>query len=289
MTKKTINVNGIDISVLENNYISLTDLAKTRSSESPKDVIKAWMHNRETLGYLKEWELLNNKDFKGVQAHPFKGYEAIEKEYMQNPWVMYPSKWMQYTNGTAFIVKLGRYGGTWGHSDVALSFASWLSPKFHLYVNMEFQRLKEDELARLGDPFNMKRHLVSGNFQLMAQEVLNKMDERLLTHPQPYKSRLPFASEADLLNKIVFGKTAKEWRLQHPKAPKDRNQRDFANLIELAVLNNLEFLNALFLRWEMSREEREPILKEVAKWLTQSFNSFSTMQKLQKFADKFKK
>ncbi len=288
MAKKKINVNGIDISVLDNKYISLTDLAKTRS-ETPNDVIKSWMHSKATLGYLRAWEVLNNKDFKQERTHLFKGFTTIQEEFMENSYTMYPSKWNAYTNGIAFIVKQGKYGGSWAHSDIALAFASWLSPELHLFVNMEFQRLKQEELKRLGDPYNLKRNLVGGNYQLMIGSILEKMDERLLTHPQPYKSRLPFAAEADLLNQLVFGQTAKEWHKKNPDKPSDRNQRDYANIIDLSVLNNLEFLNALLIRWEMDIDERQAILKEVYEWMYPLFSRFKTMQKLQDLANRYKK
>ena len=141
--------------------------------------------------------------------------------------------------------KSGRYGGTYAHTDIALNFCYWLSPEFQVYLMEEFQRLKAEEQVRLGDPFNIKRYLASGNYSLLVAAILSQTDERLLTHPQPYKKRLPFASESDMLNKIVFGNTAKEWELQNTDIPIGRNQRDYASVLDLVILNNLEFLDAM--------------------------------------------
>ena len=67
--KETIHAKGIDISVysedLQNEYISLTDIARYKSDE-PNDVIKNWMRNRDTIEFLGLCESIQNPDFKPV-------------------------------------------------------------------------------------------------------------------------------------------------------------------------------------------------------------------------------
>ena len=138
---------------------------------------------------------------------------------------------------------------------------------------------------KLGDPLNIKRHLTSGNYSLLVTALVGQMDERLLTHPQPYKSRLPFASEADMINKIVFGNTAKEWRLHNTDKPADRNQRDYASVLELTVLNNLEFLDSMLLQWDCSKEDRQNILQEAYDFQYPILKKSKTIKRLQKLAD----
>jgi len=283
-----LNLKGNNIRLLkvkEEDYVSLNDIAAAAKYKDTGERIKAWIRAISTIKFLAEWEKLYNPNFNSGR------YARVKEEVFDNQFRFTPTKWVETVGAIGIIpARPGRYSkGAFAHIDIALHFAGTLSEGFQLYIIKEFRRLKEDESMRLGDPFNIKRHLVTGNFQLMAREILSSMDERLLTHPQPYKSRLPFASEADLLNTIVFGKTAKEWRLQNPNAPTNRNQRDYANVIQLAVMNNLEFLNALLIHWEMDKGEREPILGNVAKWLFDAFKSFPTMTKLQDLADKFKK
>ena len=152
-------------------------------------------------------------------------------------------------------------------------------------MNKEFQRLKAAEQLRLGDPYNIKRHLAAGNYSLLVSALVENMDERLLTHPQPYKSRLPIASESDMINQIVFGNTAKEWRLQNTDKPADRNQRDYANVLDLTVLNNLEFLDAMLIRWDCEKEERQQILQETYDIIYPILERVKTMKKLQELAD----
>jgi len=221
------------------------------------------MRTRSTIIFLKTWEQFNNPNFQYTTGNIYKGFETIEAEFLsENSFSLSPSKWISYTNASGIIVKRGRSGGTWAHEDIALEFASWISAEFKLYVLQEFKRLKAEEALSLGDPNDLKRHLVSGNYRLMVHALLMNMDERLLTHLQPYKSRLPIAAEADMLNDIVFGMTAKEWRQQNADKPADRNMRDYAAILDLMVLMNLEALDSMLLQWDCDKKERRRICQE---------------------------
>jgi hypothetical protein len=196
-----------------------------------------------------------------------------------------PQKYIEETGAIGLVSKSGRFGGTYAHTDIALNFCYWLSPEFQVYVIEEFQRLKADEQLQLGDPFNIKRYLASGNYSLLVTSILAQTDERLLTHPQPYKGRLPLASESDMLNKIVFGHTAKEWELQNTDKPANRNQRDYASILELVILNNLEFLDAMLLQWDLDKEERQSILQEAYDFQYPVLKRSKTVAKIQDLAD----
>ena len=291
MADKKINVNGLIIrtsKINQDHYISLTDLAKARKAK-PATTIANWVRNLNTINFLGLWEKLNNTNFKVLESEHFKGFKAIQDEYVNlgNLFVLSPAKWIQYTNGIGFKVIRGKYGGTWAHEDIALEFASWLSSEFRLYVITEFKRLKAAEQMRLGDPFNIKRSLTTGNYSLLVTSILSQIDERLLTHPQPYKSRLPFAAEADMINKIVFGNTSKEWRLHNADKPTNRNQRDFASVLDLTVLNNLEFLDAMLIQWDVVElEERRKILQTTYDFIYPILKRSKTIKELQELADR---
>ena len=197
-----------------------------------------------------------------------------------------PKMYIENTGATGIVSTAGRYGGTFAHSDIALDFCRWIDPKFSVWINKEFQRLKADEQLRLGDPFNIKRYLTIGNYSLLVTSIISQTDERLLTHPQPYKKRLPLASESDMLNKIVFGNTAKEWRLHNTDKPIDRNQRDYASILDLVILNNLEFLDAILLRWDLDKEEREDIIMEAYNFQYPILKTSKTIRKMQEIADR---
>ncbi|MEM1120011.1 MAG: KilA-N domain-containing protein [Bacteroidota bacterium] len=262
--KKQIKVNDLVISVLDNAYISLTDLAKFRS-ERPADTISNWMRSLPTIKFLGLWEQLNNADFKVVDTDHFKGYKAIEQEYLEkgNGFVLYPAKWIFYTNANGFQVKKGRYGGTWAHEEIALEFASWLSPELRLYVVKEFKRLKELEYRMIGDSFSIARELTRANNQILRETIeLHKVPPNLAGTK---KGRLYHASEQDLINKIVYGRTASEWRRANPDKPTKANIRDFATAIQLTVHNNLLSLNSRLIKWMVEDDIRESILLHTAR------------------------
>ena len=281
MAKQKIIVDGTDIRVDAKGYISLTDLAKRSARSEPKFLIRSWFKNKNTLEFLEAWEEQHNDNFKVAQMLTFKN-EATKNS--TDPSLI---EYAKLTNAIGLLAKAGRYGGTYAHSDIALNFCYWVSPKFQVYLLKEFQRLKAEEQVRLGDPFNIKRFLVTGNYSLLVTSLLSQVDERLLTHPQPYKSCLPFAAEADMINKIVFGNTSKEWRLHNTDKPIDRNQRDYASVLDLTILNNLEFLDALLIQWDVPDiSERQTILQNAYDFIYPILKRSKTIQKLQDLADK---
>ena len=281
MSKKELNVNGVLIRlarIKDNNYISITDIAKKYGE--PSALISSWLRKRDTLDYLGLWETLENDNFNSLE------FEGIKKQAGRNKFYISAKQWVSKTNAIGIKTSAGRYSkGTLAQEDIALNFCYWLEPTFQLYMIREFKRLKLEEDLKIGDPFNIKRHLTSGNYSLLVSAVLSQTDERLLTHPQPYKGRLPLASESDLLNIIVFGNTAKEWRLHNTDKPVDRNQRDYASVLDLTILNNLEFLVSMLLQWDCNKEERQTILQEAYDFQYPILKRSKTIQKIQKLAD----
>ncbi len=246
-----IHADGVDISVVttvgsEDDYISLTDIAKHRNPEFPADVVKNWMRLRSTLEFLGLWEELNNPNFKLVDFDQFKNDAG------SNAFVMSPQKWIKSTNAIGLISKSGRYGGgTFAHKDIAFEFASWLSPEFKLYIIKDYQRLKEDEGHRLALDWNVKRILVSANYKIHTDAIKeNLIPPELSKQQQGYV----YADEADLLNVVLFGKTAKQWRMENPGVK--GNIRDYATIEQLLVLTNLENLNAYLVKQGVPQPER---------------------------------
>ena len=282
MSKKEIQVNGVLIrlsKVNDSNYISITDIAKKHGE--PSAIISSWLRNMDTLDYLGLWESLENDNFNSL------GFEGIKKQAGRNKFYMSAKQWVTKTNAIGIKTSAGKYSkGTLAQEDIALNFCYWLEPTFQLYMIREFKRLKIEEELKLGDPYNIKRHLTSGNYSLLVSAILSQTDERLLTHPQPYKSRLPIASESDLLNQIVFGNTAKEWRAHNTDKPVDRNQRDYASVLDLTILNNLEFLDSMLLQWDCGKEERTAILQEAYDFQYPILKRSKTIKKIQELADR---
>ena len=283
MAKKELNVNGVLVRLAhihDKDYVSITDIA--RNFGEPSDLIKNWIRTRSTIEYLGLWEGLENDHFNSVE------FDRIKTQAGLNRFVMTPTQWVNRTH--AIGIKPGKRGkyskGTFAQKDIALHFCYWIEPTFQLYMIREFERLKTAEQLQLGDPFHIKRHLTSGNYAVLVHSILSQVDERLLTHPQPYKKRLPFAAEADMINEIVFGQTAKEWRRKNTNRPADRNQRDYASVLDLTVLNNLEFLDAMLIQWDVvDLKERRQLLQDAYDFIYPILKRSKTIKDLQKLAD----
>lgn len=257
IVKETIHAKGIDIGIyttnFENEFISLTDIAKYRNEDDPRFVIQNWMRNRNTIEFLGVWEELHNPDFNRVQ------FEAVRSEAGLNRFVMTPTKWIETTNAIGIVSKAGRYGGTYAHSDIAMAFATWISPEFQLYIMKDYRRLKEDENSRLSLNWNLNREIAKINYRIHTDAIKENLVPPELT---PEQISYTYASEADLLNVALFGKRAKQWRNENPE--KKGNIRDEANLNQLLVLANMESYNAILIEQGKIQSERLILLRELA-------------------------
>ena len=256
--KDTIPAKGIDIGIyttdFENEFISLTDIAKYRNVDDPRFVIQNWMRNRNTIEFLAVWETLHNPDFNRVQ------FEAVKNEAGLNRFVMTPTKWIEQMNAKGIVSKSGRYGGgTYAHSDIALSFASWISPEFQLYIMKDYRRLKFDENSRLSLDWNLNREIAKLNYRIHTDAIKDYLIPPELT---PEQISYKYANEADMLNVVLFGKTAKQWRDEHHG--KKENIRDEAELNQLLVLANMESYNAILIGQGKTMSERIVLLRELA-------------------------
>lgn len=174
---------------------------------------------------------------------------------------MSPQKWIKETNAVGIISKSGNNGGTYARSDIALEFASWLSPKFKLYVIQEFQRLKKNEAYQNKIDWHANRVLAKANY-LVHTDAIKNFIVPTLTEKQ---KKFVYASEADVLNVALFGMTAKEWRTNNPDIADKGNIRDYTDLLHLVILNNLENINTELIEIGMSQSQRLIKLNKMAK------------------------
>jgi hypothetical protein len=255
--------------VNDEDYISLTDIARVRNPDEPKDVIKNWLRNRATVEYLGLWEKINNVAFKGVEFDSFKSQAG------SNSFTLSPNKWIEATGAIGIKSAVGRGGGTYAHRDIAFEFASWVSAEFKLYLIKEFQRLKEAESIKLELGWDIKRTLARINYKIHTDAIKETIIPHSIT---AVRSEHFYASEADVLNIALFGMTAKEWRVNNPELP--GNIRDGATVEQLVVLSNLESLNAAFIRQGISQPERLKTLNELAIGQLRSLFDYNTAGKL---------
>ena len=231
---KTIEVLSTEVKVKtveQNDFICLTDIAKSKNPEHPDDLIRSWLRNRNTLELLGIWEQLYNPAFKPVE------FDGFKKQAGLNSFTLTPKQWIASTQAIGISSKSGRYGGTYAHTDIAFEFASWISVEFKLYLIKEFQRLKEAEQKQIG--WDVRRQLTRINYRIHTDAIKESLIPSELT---PQQISFAYANEADLLNMALFGKTAKQWRNEHPD--EKGNMRDYANVSQLVCLANLETLNA---------------------------------------------
>ena len=235
ITTKTIN---------SEDYVSLTDIAKRVNSDEPRFVIQNWMRNQDTIDYLGLWEKIYNQNFNRV------GFETVKKEAGRNRFTMSPTKWIKTVNSIGITTKAGKYdSGTYAHFDIAMEFASWISPEFKLYIVTEFKRMKEQEQKGLG--WNLKRTLSKINYNIHTDAIKNNLIPKELTQNQ---INMIYADEADIINVALFGMTAKERKEKNPD--KNGNIRDYANVAELVCLVNLENLNSVYINEGISQSDR---------------------------------
>ena len=268
-----INANGTEINVIGSSdgedYISLTDLARYRNSDDPAGVIANWLRNRHTIDYLGLWEQMYNPEFKLLE------FEEFKKHAGENAFTLSPQKWITSTNAIGISSRSGRGGGTFAHKDIAFEFASWISPEFKLYVFKDYQRLKIDEASRLEIGWDTKRELSKINYRIHTDAIKEFLITPELTkQEQGYK----YATEADILNVALFGKTAKQWRIE--TGNKKLNMRDFASVEQLIVLVNLESMNADMIRQNIPAMERLEKLRSVAYYQLKSLLSNDSAKKL---------
>jgi len=247
-----VNVLGTEIAYYQKNeeaYISLTDMVKYFGDDT---LIYSWMRNRNTLEFIGIWEELHNPNFNSNEFVTFKSQAGL------NSFNLTPRKWIEATNAIGILSKSGRYGGgTFAHRDIAFEFASWISPQFKLYLIKEFQRLKDEERKQLG--WDIRRNLTKINYRIHTGAIKENLIPSELSKQQINNI---YASEADVLNTALFGKTAKEWRDTNPD--KKGNIRDYADISQLVCLSNLENLNAHFINDGLPQDERLVKLNKIA-------------------------
>lgn len=254
--KSKVDVQGTAVSIVSRgseDFISLTDIAKYKNPDHADDVIRNWLRNRNTVEFLGVWERLNNPAFNPVE------FDGIRIQTGLNSFTLTPKQWIEKTLAIGIVSQTGRYGGTYAHKDIAFEFASWVSVEFKLYLIKEFQRLKDDENRRLSLAWNLNRTLSKLNYRIHTDAIREHLIPPEIT---PAQAAITYATEADLLNMALFGRTAKEWRDANPGL--DGNMRDHATVEQLLVLANIEGMNAEFIHMNLPPGERLKRLNQIA-------------------------
>ena len=254
-TEMIVKGNSIRVMRVGNiDYISLTDLAKFKDSERFDYIIQNWLRSKHTLEYVGTWELLYNPNFNSTE------FDGFKNEAGTHSFVMTPKRWINSTNAIGIISKQGRYNsGTYAHPDIAFEFASWISAEFKLYLVQEFERLKQNESYQNKIEWSVRRELAKTNYRIHTDSIKENIVPTLTEKQKLYV----YANEADILNVALFGMTAKEWKEKNPTL--DGNMRDYANILQLVILSNLENLNSEMIAEGIEQKIRLEKLNAIAK------------------------
>jgi hypothetical protein len=256
MAKRKVNVKGTEIVIFskeKEDYISLTDIARYKDLERSDYILQNWMRNRSTIEFIGLWEQIHNPNFNSIE------FDGFKNEAGSNSFTLTPKKWITATNAIGIISKVGRYGGTYAHQDIAFEFASWISAEFKLYLLKEFQRLKKIEVEQKQLEWNVTRTLAKVNYLIHTDAIKENLIPENISKS---KRKFVYADEADLLNIALFGKTAKEWREKYPDFK--GNIRDYATLEQLVVLSNMESYNSELIKMQIPSDERLKRLNKIA-------------------------
>ncbi len=255
-TKMNVNNRQVRVMRVDNvDYISLTDLAKYQNENDPSGVIRNWMSNKNSFDFYNLWEELHNENFNSVESHRIK----ID-EVGYNRFTMTPNRWKKDFNAIGIIPSSGKYSvGTFAHPDIAFEFASWLNVEFKLYLITEFERLKQNESYQNKIEWSVRRELAKTNYRIHTDSIKENIVPTLTEKQKLYV----YANEADILNVALFGMTAKEWKDENPSL--DGNMRDYANILQLVILSNLENLNSEMIAQGLEQKVRLERLNSIAK------------------------
>jgi len=267
------NLVGV-IRIGNTDYICLTDLARYKNPIEPKDVIKNWLRAKSNIEFLSLWEQMHNPNVKGVEIDTFKS------EAGTHYFTMSPQRWIKETNAIGIISKSGKNGGTYAHPDIAFEFASWISPEFNLYLITEFERLKQNESYQNKIDWSVRRELTKTNYKIHTDSIKENIIPNLTEKQKLYV----YANEADILNVALFGMTAKEWKDKNPDLK--GNMRDYANILQLVILSNLENINAELINQGVSQRQRLERLNEIAKKQFEILQDNSGIKKIESLDDR---
>ena len=258
LIRTQMNVNNRQVRVMRVDnvdYISLTDLAKYQNENDPSGVIRNWMSNKNSFDFYNLWEELHNENFNSVESHRIK----ID-EVGYNRFTMTPNRWKKEFNAIGIIPSSGKYSvGTFAHPDIAFEFASWLNVEFKLYLITEFERLKQNESYQNKIEWSVRRELAKTNYRIHTESIKENIVPKLTEKQKLFV----YANEADILNVALFGMTSKEWKDKNPTL--DGNIRDYANILQLVILSNLENLNSEMISQGLEQKVRLERLNNIAK------------------------
>ena len=119
--------------------VSLTEIARQYTEDSPGYVIQSWMRSRNTLEFLRQWENDMNGEFDD------RACEKLLHQAHTSSLTVTPSLWIRRTHAAGIYVKQGKGGGVRAYPEIAADFRLWLNPAERLALVKIVQEIKADQ------------------------------------------------------------------------------------------------------------------------------------------------
>lgn len=267
----TLNIEGTEIVLYareKDYYVSITDIARHKADRQANELVRNWLRAGSTIEFLGAWEKKFNQNFNDT------GYGIIRSRAISNSFMLSTKEWIEQTNAIGLEARPGRYGGTYAHLYIALHFANWMEVNFYLQFIDSYVKM----IAQLNPSLDVQRIIAKANYHIHTASVRENLVPMLDWNTK--REQFYQASEADLLNLVVFGMTAREWKLANPD--KKGNLRDHATKLELVVLSNLEAINAMLIEEGVGKNLRADRLLSVAHTQMQALLSTKPIDALEK-------
>ena len=163
------------------------------------------------------------------------------KEYITE--ILKDSSYGNLRNENLIKVKQGgKYQGTWLHQELAYEFSGWISPIFRRNLHKWVESRINDEHLRQQNRLKLKTGFLPLTNAIQTAHIELK----------PYH----FSNECDLINRLVIGLTAKQFKLIHGVD----NVRDGLTIEQSRLMDRLQIQNTSLIELGFSYDERKLLL-----------------------------
>ena len=271
----TITVDGIITRIGKRNkedLICVTDLARWENPANPDKVWYHYLATRKNFEFILKCEKRFNPEFDSTYLDQFEAdkYGKISK----------PMEYLAMCNAKCVVTKRGKNGGTFVHRYIAYDFAAYISDDFRIYLLAEYEEFQR--MKRYGQIYNINRESSKSSSVLLTSAI----EEYLIPFDaSDDEAQAIFSHEYDIINKIIWGISASEWRKLNPhKKGNIRDDKESTNPYQLSLLNHLQLIdnnlikvgygeanrivkmteeaNLLIKRWIKSQQEEEAIAND---------------------------
>ena len=243
----TITVDGIVTRIGKRNkedLICVTDLARWENPARPDKVWANYLQTRRNFEFILKCEKRFNPEFKPLE---FQGFEIGKSGAITKP-----MDYLAACNEKCVVTKRGNNGGTFVHRYIAYDFAAYISDDFRIYLLAEYEEFQK--MKRYGQIYNIDRESSKSSSVLLTSAI----EEYLIPFDaSDDEAQAIFSHEYDIINKIIWGISASEWRKLNPhKKGNIRDDKESTNPYQLSLLNHLQLIDNNLIKIGHSEAQR---------------------------------